>query len=145
MTATAITPASRAASPAALLAGLRADRAAAADAAEARILAGAVEWSELHPAVSDEDVAAHWEHGVGVPIAGEGTPLVAEWCIAELAAALGLSADAGKTLLGHALELRHRLRRVWARVHTGDLQAWRARRIADHTITLSVEAADYVD
>jgi len=144
MTTTAYAPASRAASPAALLAGLRADR-ATADAAEARILAGAVAWAEAHPARSGDDAAVLWEHGVGVPLAGAGTPLVAEWCVAELAAALGLSTDAGKSLLGHALELRHRLPRVWARVQTGDLQAWRARRIADHTITLTVEAADYVD
>jgi hypothetical protein len=144
MTTTAYAPASRAASPAALLAGLRADR-ATADAAEARILAGAVAWAEAHPARSGDDAAVLWEHGVGVPLAGAGTPLVAEWCVAELAAALSLSTDAGKSLLGHALELRHRLPRVWARVQTGDLQAWRARRIADHTITLTVEAADYVD
>jgi hypothetical protein len=144
MTTTAYAPASRAASPAALLAGLRADR-ATADAAEARILAGAVAWAEAHPARSGDDAAVLWEHGVGVPLAGAGTPLVAEWCVAELAAALSLSTDARKSLLGHALELRHRLPRVWARVQTGDLQAWRARRIADHTITLTVEAADYVD
>jgi len=144
MTATAIDSASRAASPAALLAGLRADR-AAADAAEARTLAGAVAWAETHPATSAVEAAAHWEHGIGVPLAGDGTPPVAEWCIAELAAALGLSTDAGKSLLGHALELRHRLPQVWARVQTGDLQAWRARRIADHTMTLTAEAADYVD
>jgi hypothetical protein len=144
MTTTAYAPASRAASPAALLAGLRADR-ATADAAEARILAGAVAWAEAHPARSGDDAAVLWAHGVGVPLAGAGTPLVAEWCVAELAAALRLSTDAGKSLLGHALELRHRLPRVWARVQTGDLQAWRARRIADHTISLSVEAAEFVD
>jgi len=144
MTTTAIDSASRAASSAALLAGLRADR-ATADAAEARILDGAVAWADLHPASAEVDAAAHWEHGSAVPLAGEGTPLIAEWCIAELSAALGLSTDAGKRLLGHALELRHRLPRVWARVQDGDLQAWRARRIADHTIALSADAADYVD
>jgi len=144
MTTTTYAPASRAASPAALLAGLRADR-AAADAAEARILDGAVAWADLHPASAEVDAAAHWEHGSAVPLAGPGTPPVAEWCVAELAAALGMSTDAGKSLLGHALELRHRLPRIWDRIQTGDLQAWRARRIADHTITLTVEAADYVD
>jgi hypothetical protein len=144
MTTTTYAPASRAASPAALLAGLRADR-AAADAAEARILAGAVAWADLHPASAGVDAAAHWEHGSAVPLAGADTPLVAEWCIAELAAALGMSTDAGKSLLGHALELRHRLPRVWDRVQGGDLQAWRARRIADQTLTLTPAAADYVD
>ena len=35
--------------------------------------------------------------------------------------------------------------RTWARVVAGDLQAWRARRIAQRTIALSREAAAYVD
>ena len=43
------------------------------------------------------------------PIAGEGTPLVAEFCFAELGAVLGMSTTAAKKLVGHALELRHRL------------------------------------
>ncbi|WP_161962372.1 HNH endonuclease signature motif containing protein [Nocardioides speluncae] len=144
MTATAFTSTSSTATSAALLAGVRADR-AAADAAEARILAAAAAWAEMHPAAADADAAAYWEHGVGMPMAGEGTPLVAEWCVAELAAALGLTTDAGKSLIGHAVELRHRLPRLWDRVHAGDLQAWRARRIADHTPTLSPAAANYVD
>ena len=70
-----------------------------------------------------------------------GHRLVAEFAITEFAAAIGLSTDAGKRYVGHALELRHRLPRVWQRVIDGDLRAWSARRIADQTLLLSPEAA----
>jgi hypothetical protein len=50
-------------------------------------------------------------------------------------------------LVGHALQLRHRLPRTWARVHDAEhpLAARRARRIAEHTTLLSAEAAAWVD
>ena len=62
--------------------------------------------------------------------------------MAEFAAAVGMSTEAGKLYLGQAVELRYRLPRLWARVVAGDLPAWRARRVADETIcTLTAEAA----
>ena len=76
-----------------------------------------------------------WRHGM--PLAGEGAPLVAEFAVTEFAAAIGLSTDAGKPYVGHALELCHRLPRVWRRVVTGDLRPWLARRIAEQTLLLS--------
>ena len=79
------------------------------------------------------------------PFAGPGAPLVAEFAVAELAAALGLSTEAGRGYLAEAVELRYRLPRVWSRVTDGDLAAWRARRIAAATIALSAEAAGWVD
>jgi hypothetical protein len=60
--------------------------------------------------------------------------LVAEFCVAEFAAAVGLPTETGKAYLGEALELRHRLPQTWARVRAGELPAWRARRIARATI-----------
>ena len=62
-------------------------------------------------------------------------------------AALGASTTAGKRLIGHALELRHRLPRVWRRIHAGEVPTWRARRIAEATIhaDLDPRAAAYVD
>jgi hypothetical protein len=75
--------------------------------------------------------------------------MVAEFCIAELGAVLGMSTTAAKRLIGHALELRHRLPRLWAQVHAGQVPAWRARLVAEATIhatpTLTVEAAGWVD
>ncbi len=80
-----------------------------------------------------------------MPVAGEGAPLVAEFAITEFAAAIGVSTDAGKRYVGHALELRHRLPRVWRRVVTGDLRPYLARRVADQTLSLSPDAASFVD
>ena len=83
------------------------------------------------------------------PIAGEGAPLVAEFCLAELGTVLGVSTTAAKKLVGHALELRHRLPRLWAQVQAGRVPAWRARAVAEVTIhttpTLTREAAAFVD
>ena len=69
----------------------------------------------LDPRGRDPGGRAYGE--AGMPVAGEGAPLVAEFSVTEFAAALGLSTDAGKRYVGHALELRYRLPRVWRRVH----------------------------
>jgi len=138
----------RSISPDSVLATARAER-AAADRAEARLLVAAAEWADLHPPESIHDAATFWVRGCEAEeqIAGEGCPLVAEFCAAELGAALGTSTTAAKRLMGHALELRHRLPRLWRRVHAGDLPAWRARRVAEATIHagLTPEAAAFVD
>ncbi|MBF4769469.1 DUF222 domain-containing protein, partial [Nocardioides agariphilus] len=118
----------------------------AADAAEARLLELAVQWALIHPAESLADAGTFRLHGdVPVPIAGPGAPLVAEFSIAEFAAAIGTTTESGRRYLGHALELRYRLNKLWARVTTGDLAAWKARRVAEQTRWLTPEAATYVD
>ena len=68
-----------------------------------------------------------------------------EFAVAELAAALGLSEPAGRAYVGQAVELRDRLPRCWDRVMAGTLPAWKARQIAEHTIALTADAADWVD
>jgi len=79
------------------------------------------------------------------PLAGDGTPAVAEFAVIEFAAALGLSPDSGRHLLSQALELAHRLPRVWARTLSGEVPAWRARRISDHTMSLPRDGAEWID
>ena len=119
-----------------------------ADRAEANLLQAAVTWAAMHSTDSIEDAATICEgrYGdTGMPVAGEGAPLVAEFAITEFAAAIGVSTDAGRRYVGHALELAHRLPRVWRRVVKGDLRPWLARRIADQTLLLSPEAAGFVD
>ena len=126
-----------------------------ADAAEARLLRVAAHWADLH-AVLPEDTRGGGAAGhrsrtvIGgterlVPLAGPGAPAVAEFAPAELGAALGMSTHAAGVLVGNALELRHRLPRLWARVMAGRLPARRAGKIAEHTKTLSADAAGYVD
>ncbi|WP_248581230.1 HNH endonuclease signature motif containing protein [Nocardioides sp. InS609-2] len=122
---------------------------ATADRGEAELLVAACAWADLHPASSVLDAAAFMLGGSEheEPIAGPGAPLVAEFCIAEFGAVLGISTVSAKHVIGQAIELRHRLPRLWRRAQAGDLPAWRARRIAEATIhaTLSHEAASYVD
>jgi len=120
----------------------------AADTAEAELLATACAWADRHPPESIEGAATYVERGFGdtaIPVAGSGAPLVAEFAVAELAAVMGLTTEAGRRLVGHALELRHRLPRLWARVQAVELPAWRARRVAEATLTLAPEAAAFVD
>jgi hypothetical protein len=135
------------------LLALAREQKAAEERAAAELLVTAAQWADLHPPESIHDAAsfsvpaAGWEHEE--PIAGDGCPLVAEFCIAELGGVLGLSTTAAKKLIGQALELRHRLPRLWAQVHAGRVPAWRARSVAETTIhsspALTKEAAAFVD
>ena len=105
----------------------------------------AADWAAAHP-VEDLDDAATVEGTQGeLAIAGPGAPLVAEFCVADFALAVGLTTDAGRSYLGDAVEVRHRLPRLWARVLAGQVAVWRARKIADRTMSLPMEAADHVD
>jgi hypothetical protein len=137
-------------SPVELLASIKASR-ELEHAEAARQLTLAAAWADLHPPESIHDAASFTVPGCEheEPIAGEGAPLVAEFCVAELGTTLGISTTAAKKLIGHALELRHRLPRLWAQVHAGQVPAWRARAVADTTIhsspALTREAAGFVD
>ena len=136
--------------PAALLASIRSAR-SAEDAAAAEQLDLAARWADLHPPESIHSAASFTVAGCEQeePIAGPGTPLVAEFCVAELGTVLGITSVSAKKLIGHALELRHRLPRLWAQVHSGSVPAWRARAVAEATIhsspALTHEAARFVD
>ncbi|MFL6003141.1 MAG: HNH endonuclease, partial [Nocardioides sp.] len=136
-------------SPGEVLAAVRASRAAEHREA-ARQLRLAVDWAAMHSADSIHDAATLWAPRLGfeeeaLPVAGEGAPLVAEFSVAEFAAALGMPTEVGRLFLGEALELRYRLPRLWKRVMAGDLAPWRARRIARETVQLNREVVAHVD
>ena len=78
--------------PAALLASIRSARTAENDAA-ARQLDLAARWADLHPPESIHSAASFTVAGCEheEPIAGPGTPLVAEFCVAELGTTLGIT------------------------------------------------------
>ena len=134
--------------PAGLLAFARSRR-ATADRMEADLLQAAVQWALFHPARDAGDEAGFTLPGSEhvEPIAGEGCPAVSEFCIAEFGAVVGLATVSAKHYLGQAVELAHRLPRLWRRVQSGDCPAWKARRIAETIIhaELAPEAAAYVD
>ena len=118
-------------------------------AGEVRVLELAVEWARLHP-VPEGGAAASWEQSglyaeTTAPLAGPGTPEVAEFAPLELSAALALSHDAARALIADALDLTYRLPRLWALTRAGRVAVWRARRIAVETRDLSVAAAAHAD
>ncbi|QCX26697.1 HNH endonuclease signature motif containing protein [Nocardioides jishulii] len=124
--------------------------AAAVRRAEADTLLIAYEWAVAHPAKADGSDAAAFHSQFGIEaISGEGTPEVDEYAVPELGGALGLSTDAAKKLIGHALELAHRLPRLWARVTAGEVPVWRARLVAEATIhacpALPAEGVAWID
>jgi hypothetical protein len=93
-----------------------------ADAEEARLLALAVHWVDLHPATDQHPAAMFPAQRTGglasalgpgffdqAPLGGVGTPAVAAYAVEELSAALGLSHSAGFSLVSEAVELCHRL------------------------------------
>jgi len=126
----------------AVLRGHKTDR----DVADIAMLHDTLEWAKLNQVEPDDDYANHGFFGdQAIPVAGEGAPLVSEFAAMELAAALGMSTDAGKTYLGRVLELGCRLPRLLARVKDGKLPMWRAFRIADHTMPLPMAGAAHVD
>lgn len=121
--------------------------------AEADLLAAALRWALLHPAEggspTSSDAATFTEDGQCEPISGPGCPGVAEWSVPEFAAALGVDGTHAKRLLGDAVQLSHRLPRLWRRVQSGDVDVSQARAVAATTVrsvpALTAEAADWVD
>ena len=134
-----------------LLAQVVADR-RTAERSEADLLAHVAVFADAHPVWGDVEPAGWHSHDRSLlgpscdsRIAGAGTPQVAEFAVVELAAALGVSYLTGLSLVADVLELRHRLPRLWALVHDGKLQAWRARSVATLTTHVERDSADYVD
>ena len=126
------------------LAGLIEQNHAELVSAECRMLQLACAWADAHYLDSDRDEyqpliqrACAW--------GGEGTPEVSEYCAAELGALQGTGMMAARALIADALDLRHRLPRLWGRVLTGGVRAWQARKIAEQTRGLSWEACADVD
>jgi hypothetical protein len=93
-----------------------------------------------------------WAERFGMPgadrmldLAGAGAPEVSEFAVIELAAALGRSTESGRKLVADAVEAKHRLPQVWARLEAGQVEVWRVRRLTDHTRALTLEVAGFVD
>ena len=100
-----------------LLDAVRADR-AERDAAEVRMLRHVVEYCATHEVTVDE-AATVVEHGrdTGLALAGAGAPCVSEFAVIELAAALGMTADACRRYVGRVLEVRYQLPRALGTRH----------------------------
>ncbi len=109
---------------------------------EAEVLQLAAHWADLHaPDPRTSGMRAERSTRFG----GDGTPEVGEFAPAELGPEVGLSLYQSQALIADALDLRHRLPRVWARVLDLRVEVWRARLVARRTRELSVVAAEQVD
>ncbi len=127
---------------AAAAACVRAERAAGC-----RLLELAALWADHHPAggilhrFTDLAVAGEESARFG----GDGTPEVAEFAPAELGVEIGVSPGQARMLIADALDLRHRLPRLWGRVQAGQVPARDARRVAARTRLLTLDQAMVVD
>ncbi len=80
-----------------------------------------------------------------LPLAGPGTPLVAEFAVMELAAVLDCSHEATLALVGDVLDLAHRLPRLWRLVRELRVPARLGREAARASRDLDVTAAGHAD
>lgn len=114
-------------------------------AVEAQQLQIAAHWADLHGETGREGhVAPPGAEPLRV-LGGTATPPVGDFAAAELGALWGTTSGAGANLMADALDLRHRLPRLWARVLAGQVRAWKARKVAQATRHLTVDQADQVD
>ena len=80
-----------------------------------------------------------------VVLGGDGTPSVAEFAVAELGGRMRMGTWSARNYIADALDVRHRLPLIWARVRSRECRVGNARLVAARTRHLSVEAAAYVD
>ncbi|MDN5727290.1 MAG: HNH endonuclease, partial [Propionibacteriales bacterium] len=115
--------------------------------AEADLLAVAARYADHHPPTHEYDTVA-WDSRFGtggVALNASGIPEVSAAAIAELATALGQRHSAARTLVAHALQLRHRLPQAWVLVTSHRLVPMVARKLADHTFWCNEATAAFVD
>lgn len=117
-------------------------------AAEARDLALAAHWADLHAAdpQGGHGLARKWcgEDRL-VEVAGDGAPEVQELCLTELAISRRVHPLAARRLVGDALDLRHRLPAWWAAVQGLRLEPWIARKVATISRGLDRDAIETID
>ncbi|WP_148613432.1 HNH endonuclease [Nocardioides rubriscoriae] len=102
-------------------------------------LVAVLDWTGAHQ-VGDALVATP-----GLRLGGVGCPVISEFDTWDLSCVLGQSADSCTTYVGNALELRHRLPRLWQRVLDLQVPVWRAFRITARTQCLPQAGAADVD
>ena len=84
--------------------------------AEPARLRAANRWADLHAATAGSGVETWGNAGTvdcEVPIGGSGTPSLAAFWVEPFGAVLGISTIAAMNLVSVAVELKHRLPRLW--------------------------------
>ena len=111
----------------------------------------AYQWCLQHPATASTGTATWGDAGLpglgdcDASLGGDGSPGVAPFVAEELGAAMGVSTQAAMSLMADALDLRHRLPRLWALVADLAVAPWKTRRVAADTRSLPFEGARWVD
>lgn len=109
-----------------------------------------LQWAALHGSDPQADARAR---GVPIPpgsdrlvrVGGSGTPRVQELCVAELAVSRRVHPAACRGQLADALDLVHRLPRVWRRVQALEAERWVACQVARKTRELTLTQVALVD
>ncbi|WP_139983775.1 HNH endonuclease signature motif containing protein [Nocardioides litoris] len=110
---------------------------------EVATLVAVLDWCAAHE-VTEAEASIH-TMTPGLQLGGDGCPWVSEFDAHDLACVLGRSPDSCAAYVGNALELRHRLPRLWARVGGSEVPVWKAFRIAEQTQQLPPAGAAEVD
>ncbi|NYI47045.1 hypothetical protein BJ993_004125 [Nocardioides aromaticivorans] len=112
--------------------------------AERAILEAAYQWAVLH---SPDALPASDRRGRerAKPAGAVGTPRITEHAAATFGARIQTSPYGAKRLIADAVDLVHRLPKLWAGVQAGKVRSTHARHVADATRELSAEEAGWVD
>jgi hypothetical protein len=114
--------------------------------AENRQLIMATCWADCHPAESiDPDQLEIAGGDRPIHPGGPDTPEMAGFAVAEFGVTLGLSIPSTERFIADALDLRHRLPRIWDRICRNEIDGLRGQLIARETRHLSLEQALLVD
>ncbi|UDY25061.1 HNH endonuclease signature motif containing protein [Nocardioides sp. Kera G14] len=115
-----------------------------ANMAEIASLLHTIDWAQQHT-TNDQAHAASGDRVHDIPLAGEGTPWIDESALMELAAETGMSEHQARSWVGDALELHHRLPKLFFRLYDEQLPVWKARLVAQASRVLTVEGAAWLD
>ncbi|NYI46260.1 hypothetical protein BJ993_003340 [Nocardioides aromaticivorans] len=112
--------------------------------AERDILEAAYQWAVLHSpdALPPADKRGRER---AKPAGAVGTPRITEYAAATFGARIQTSPYGAKRLIADAVDLVHRLPKLWAGVQAGKVRSTHARHVADATRELSAEEAGWVD
>jgi hypothetical protein len=106
-------------------------------------------WADLHGADPRRAPGGRrrWDDGGDrlVLVGGEGTPMVQELSLCELATARQVHSLRLRSMLADVLDLRHRLPRTWAVTEELGCDVWVARKVASLSRKLSEDAVHLVD
>ncbi|XSS42092.1 HNH endonuclease signature motif containing protein [Propionibacteriaceae bacterium Y1685] len=115
--------------------------------AEADLLVTVARYADVHPPAGEGDTIDLDRRFCRdeLPLSTWGLPEVSAAAIAELASCLGLPTVSGRSLICHALQLRHRLPKSWLLLQTYALPPIVARKLAHLTIGCNPATAAVVD